>query len=295
MAGEHRIWVFNPVDATVQVLAGTTNEGLVDGPVADAWFAQTSAVDVSGSDVFIIDAETSALRVIRAGNVHTLIGKGLFDFGHVDGPADQALLQHPLGMALVPDGRILIADSYNGAIRAYDPARLEVTTVVRDLAEPSDVLVDPSGERMFIVESAAGRITTAPIAVGSTIQGDAMRTSRPELAVRAGEISLDIVFEPPAGEKRDDRFGPSTHLVVSASPPELLVQGAGAGPDLTRTLVIASDIPQGVLHVAAKGASCDIPSEENLHPACHIHQQDWGIPIVVTSDGVDAISLALSG
>ena len=31
------------------------------------------------------------------GEVGTAVGSGLFDFGHVDGPAAQALLQHPLG------------------------------------------------------------------------------------------------------------------------------------------------------------------------------------------------------
>jgi thiol-disulfide isomerase/thioredoxin len=295
MAGEHRMWLFSPVACTIEVLAGTTNEGLVDGPFSDAWFAQTSAVEVRGSDVFIIDAETSALRVLRDGHVHTLVGKGLFDFGHVDGPAHDALLQHPLGMTILPDGRILIADSYNGAIRAYDPDRAEVTTLVRDLAEPSDVLIDPRGEHMVIVESGAGRVSIAPIAQGSMIHGEAMRTSRPELVVHPGAVALTVVFEPPEGEKRDDRYGPSTHLVVSASPPELLVSGAGGGAELNRELIISGDVLNGVLHVAAKGASCDIPSAENPHPACHIHQQDWGIPIVVSRDGTNVVTLGLSG
>ena len=33
---------------------------------------------------------------------------------------------------------------------------------------------------------------------------------------------------------------------------------------------------EGVLHVAATAASCDVEGE---HPACHLTQQDWGIPV----------------
>ena len=54
--------------------------------------------------------------------MHTAVGQGLFDFGHVDGPAEQALLQHPLGVCALPDGSVLVADTYNGAVRRYDPA-----------------------------------------------------------------------------------------------------------------------------------------------------------------------------
>ena len=55
------------------------------------------------------------------GRLHTAVGEGLFDFGHVDGPAAQARLQHPLGVAVLPDGAVAIADTFNGAVRRYDP------------------------------------------------------------------------------------------------------------------------------------------------------------------------------
>ncbi|HEY3015978.1 MAG TPA: thioredoxin-like domain-containing protein, partial [Nocardioides sp.] len=36
MAGIHQLWTFDPDDAALEVAAGTTNEGLVDGPLAEA-------------------------------------------------------------------------------------------------------------------------------------------------------------------------------------------------------------------------------------------------------------------
>jgi thiol-disulfide isomerase/thioredoxin len=117
MAGVHQLWTFDPLTSAVEVVAGTANEGLLDGPLADAWFAQTSGLAVDGDRLWLADSETSSLRYIEDGAVHTAVGTGLFDFGFRDGPAAEALLQHPLGVAVLPDGSIAVADTYNGAVR----------------------------------------------------------------------------------------------------------------------------------------------------------------------------------
>ncbi len=53
-----------------------------------------------------MDSETSSLRYLdRSRRLHTVIGTGLFDFGYEDGPADRALLQHPLGVLATPELR----------------------------------------------------------------------------------------------------------------------------------------------------------------------------------------------
>ena len=121
MAGIHQLWWFDPVKRTVGVYAGTTVESLRDGPLPDVWMAQPSGLSAAGDQLWIADSETSALRWIENGALHTAVGQGLFDFGHVDGRAEEALLQHPLGVAALPDGDVLIADTYNGAIRRFDP------------------------------------------------------------------------------------------------------------------------------------------------------------------------------
>jgi hypothetical protein len=119
-----------------------------------------------------------------------------------------------------------------------------------------------------------------------------MRTARPAVEVRPGELSIDVTFSAPPGQKLDDRYGPSTYLVVSSTPKELLLEGAGNSTELLRRIVLNPDITEGVLHVAAKGASCD---ESEQGAQCHIHQQDWGIPIKVSATGSSAVELVLSG
>jgi hypothetical protein len=112
------------------------------------------------------------------------------------------------------------------------------------------------------------------------------------MAVAPGRLVLDVAFTPPPGRKLDERYGPATRLTVSASPPELLREGGGAGTDLHRELLLGDG--EGVLHITAQAAACDDdPAVE--HPACHVARQDWGVPIRVTPDGADELRLVLLG
>ncbi|MFD7065713.1 NHL domain-containing thioredoxin family protein [Streptomyces sp. NPDC059913] len=299
MAGVHQLWTYDPGTGRVEVAAGTTNEGLVDGPAAEAWFAQPSglAASADGERLWVADSETSALRYVeRDGDgfaVRTAVGTGLFDFGHRDGAAGQALLQHPLGVTALPDGSVAVCDTYNHALRRYDPVGDEVTTLATDLREPSGaVLVDGD---LVVVESARHRLTRLRLPEEAVRVADrAHRTQRAATGIAPGTLRLDVVFQAPAGQKLDTRYGPSTRLLVSSTPPELLAEGAGAGSDLFRDLVLADGVTEGVLHVSAMAASCD-DDPANEYPACHVHQQDWGVPVTVEAAGVSRLPLVLAG
>jgi hypothetical protein len=129
-------------------------------------------------------------------------------------------------------------------------------------------------------------------AVPSTelVTGPAQRTQRPPALLHAGRVELAVLFEPPPGRKLDERFGPSTHLSVTASPPELLGAGAGESVELQRRLELTAG--SGVLHVTAQAASCD---EGGEHPACYLARQDWGVPIEVGASGTAELRLVLLG
>ncbi|MFF7204058.1 NHL domain-containing thioredoxin family protein [Streptomyces sp. NPDC008141] len=294
MAGVHQLWTYDPETGTVEAAAGTTNEGLVDGPAAEAWFAQPSGLAATEERLWIADSETSALRWIDPDLVvHTAVGTGLFDFGHRDGPADQALLQHPLGVTALPDGSVAVSDTYNHALRRYDPVSGEVSTLATDLREPSGAVL--VGDDIVVVESARHRLTRLRLPDEAVrVEAVAHRTQRAATEVAGGTLRLDVVFQAPAGQKLDTRYGPSTRLLVSSTPPELLVAGEGAGTDLSRELEIDPAMGEGVLHISAMAASCD-DDPENEYPACHVHQQDWGVPVKVTADGAARLPLVLAG
>ncbi|GHF69037.1 thioredoxin-like domain-containing protein [Streptomyces thermodiastaticus] len=294
MAGVHQLWTYDPAENRVAVAAGTTNEGLVDGPGEQAWFAQPSGLAATEDRLWLADSETSALRWVDAeGQIHTAVGTGLFDFGHRDGAAGQALFQHPLGVTALPDGSVAVADTYNYALRRYDPATDEVTTLATDLREPSDAVLD--GDEIVVVESARHRLTRLRLPEEAVrVEAVAHRTQRAATEVAPGTLRLDVIFQAPAGQKLDTRFGPSTRLLVSSTPPELLLGGEGAGTDLARDLQLNPEVGEGVLHVSAMAASCD-DDPANEYPACHVHQQDWGVPVRVTEGAADRLPLVLAG
>ncbi|TDO54602.1 thiol-disulfide isomerase/thioredoxin [Kribbella sp. VKM Ac-2527] len=291
MAGVHQLWTFDPIRKITEVAAGTTNEGLRDGAKEQAWFAQTSGLAADGDRLWLADSEISALRWLDT-EVHTAVGTGLFDFGLRDGKAEEALLQHPLGVTVLPDGSIAIADTYNGAVRRYDTRQGIVETMATGLAEPSGAVV--VGNELLVVESAAHRLTRVPLGASATPDEFSTRTQRPPMDLAAGEVTLEVVFTPPPGQKLDDRYGPSTRLLISSTPENLIREGAGDSTDLSRRLVIDERVGDGVLHVAVQAASCDDSAEVEF-PACHMHRQDWGVPVRVSPTGSTRLELVLSG
>ena len=116
---------------------------------------------LDGDDLYVADAETSAIRLVPAGGagtVRTLVGKGLFDFGDRDGPADAALLQHPQGVAAAA-GTVFIADTYNGKIRSLDLRSNTLQTRIEHLREPGQLWLD--GRSLLIADSGNHRILRA--------------------------------------------------------------------------------------------------------------------------------------
>ncbi|HST67172.1 MAG TPA: thioredoxin-like domain-containing protein [Mycobacteriales bacterium] len=251
-AGVHLLLAVNPAGGGVEVVAGTTVEGLRDGPALDGWLAQPSGLAADGARLWFVDAETSSLRSLAGGTLSTHVGEGLFDYGLVDGPAGQARFQHPLGVTLLPDGTVAVLDTYNGAVRRFDPRSRTVDTLATGLAEPTGAVV--RGDELVVVESAAHRLTRIPL--------------RRTVEVGPGEVTVTVTFVPPPGEKLDDRYGSSTSLKITG-----LGTGPSLGPELTRTVTIDGETR---VQVSAYAASCD---EDAEHPACHLARRDWDLRV----------------
>jgi hypothetical protein len=312
MAGVHQLWALHLAERqeenTVAVLAGTSAEGIRDGAAHDAWLAQPSGLAASddGRRLWVADSETSALRSFDLGedglSVTTHVGQGLFDFGHRDGPAGEALMQHPLGVTVLPDGSVAVSDTYNGAIRRFDPGAGELSTLATGLREPSDAVVEVGADgtaRLVVVESAGHQLVRVPLPERAQhVDGLAHQTQRPPTELAAGEVELAVAFEPPTGQKLDYRWGDPTRLMVSATPPQLLVGGDGSGEGLARRLVLDGSVGGGVLHISVQAAACDGDpgtGEVPEHAACHLYQQDWGIPVVLAEGAPAVLELALRG
>lgn len=140
-AGNHQILRMDLETEMVYRFAGSGREALRDGVLLEASFNQPSGLANNGHVLYIADAEASAIRTlnIETGMVLTPLGRGLFDFGDIDGNTDDALLQHCTGVEVI-DSDIFIADTYNGKIKVLDLSRNKVWTLTDGLHEPNDLL-----------------------------------------------------------------------------------------------------------------------------------------------------------
>ena len=162
MAGSHQIWVYDPEAGRIGPWAGNGREDHTDGPLAEASFAQPSGLARAGKHLLIADSEVSSIRSIDLdeGQVQTIAGRGLFDFGDHDGAPEEVLLQHPLDL-VVGANTLYIADTYNNKIKAITFGSMETRTLFGNGApgtmhEPGGIAL--VGERLLIADTNNHRI-----------------------------------------------------------------------------------------------------------------------------------------
>jgi sugar lactone lactonase YvrE len=117
--GNHRLRRVR-MDGAVTTITGTGTQGILDGTLLEASFSEPTGVHVdTDGTIYVADAGGSAIRICRLGvwrQVSTLVGYE--NAGLMDGTLDRARLSRPTGVAVSPDGTLLIADSGNRLVRA---------------------------------------------------------------------------------------------------------------------------------------------------------------------------------
>src|SRR5262249_1069500 len=162
----HQIWTLDLVKGDVAPYAGNGRENIADGPLARASFAQPSGLASDGKTLYVADSEVSAVRAVPMngqGEVTTLVGQGLFDFGDVAGGGDVVRLQHALGV-LYHDGKLYVADTYNSKLKVLDPAKTSATTLqVQAPGERGKAFDEPgglsaAGDKLYVADTNAHRV-----------------------------------------------------------------------------------------------------------------------------------------
>jgi len=139
MAGSNQVWEFDLGQARLKLVAGTGELGIADGPARNAMFAHPSGLALVQQTLYVADSASSAIRAIQLsqGQVQTLVGQGLYEFGEQDGQRRDARMQLPLALALDPSTPVLwVADSYNGGLRRLRLGGGEMST--HGLPQPLD-------------------------------------------------------------------------------------------------------------------------------------------------------------
>jgi sugar lactone lactonase YvrE len=185
------VWKQDASTGNLSVIAGTGVAGYSgdNGPAVSAQlnYPQGVAVDASGN-VYIADEDNNRVRMVSAqtGVITTIAGgSGSFSSLGDGGPATQAFLSYPLGLALDAAGNLYIADEGNGRIREVNGQTGIISTVAGGgTANPGDggaatqatlypqgVALDTSGN-IYIPADGRIRVVWAQTGMISTIAGD---------------------------------------------------------------------------------------------------------------------------
>jgi sugar lactone lactonase YvrE len=123
----NRIRLCTPA-GVVTTLAGNGTAGWVDGNGTSAQFRNPlGVVGAPDGTIYVTEGSNHVIRRIdTAGNVSTLAGTGIGGFA--DGAASIAQFNGPNGIALLPTGDLLVADSGNYRLRRVTPLG-DVSTV----------------------------------------------------------------------------------------------------------------------------------------------------------------------
>jgi uncharacterized protein (TIGR03437 family) len=79
--------------------------------------ANSLGVDKAGNFYFVDGSSSTVRKALPGGGVVTIAGNGYSNFGGDGGPGSLAQVSKPGGLAVMPDGSILIADTGNNVIR----------------------------------------------------------------------------------------------------------------------------------------------------------------------------------
>lgn len=166
-----------PLSEEVRTIAGTGHIGFLDGPAGQATFSAPSDVArANDGTIYISDEAAQRIRALTPdGTLTTVAGSGETGLlglsvlgGYRDGPAPQALFNHPLGMAVGPDGSLYIADSKNTCIRRLhngivttvvgvpgSTAAVDGPSTIARLVSPHALAFDKMG-RLWIADTGVG-------------------------------------------------------------------------------------------------------------------------------------------
>jgi DNA-binding beta-propeller fold protein YncE len=136
----HRIRLVDAANGVITTIAGLGQPRYCGdgGPAVAAGLNEPAALALDGRGVlYVADQGNHRVRAIdlKTGLIRTVAGSGTALYNGDERPATEAALAGPSGLACADDGTLFIADTFNGRIRAVDPATGLIRTAAGDGGE----------------------------------------------------------------------------------------------------------------------------------------------------------------
>ena len=312
MAGTHQLWALDVASNQVSVFAGSGAEGIDDGPRDRATLAQPSGLTTDGTTLYWVGPESSSVRRLAiegGGDVETLVGTGLFDFGDADGTGAEAQLEHPQGI-LYANGTLYVADTYNHKLRIVDPENRAVSVVAggatagfQDGPGLQALLSEPNGLSvangvMFIADSNNQVIRLLDLATNevSTLELSNLAVALQGVEGRSLKVSLaGQTVSPETSTLRIRLNSPEAFHLNSLAPSELALSSSNlpvlkVGQELVTwstdepfvELEVTISVQEGDAVLTAQGQVYYCRS--GAEAICLIENVDIALPITVDAD-----------
>ena len=110
-------------ERTITTIAGTGQDdfGGDDGPAIEAQISGDGLAVDGADNLYIADSSNHRIRKVDStGTITTIAGTGVRGFGGDGGPATEAQLNYPFGVAVDSAGNLYIADTQNHRMRKVD-------------------------------------------------------------------------------------------------------------------------------------------------------------------------------
>jgi hypothetical protein len=210
--------------------AGSGAEGIGDGDRLEATLSQPSGLATDGEWLWFTDPEASAVRRLPldgSGELQTVVGTGLFDWGDTVGPLADTRLQHATGIEIVNDF-VVVSDTYNNRLKVLDVTSGQSqawagdgTSGFRDgggagarFAEPAGLsstsstlyVADTNNHQIRTVDTSTAEVgtlelTNLDVAGQASIGELADEVRLPPQEVAPGPVTIEIGYELPDGYK----------------------------------------------------------------------------------------------
>jgi sugar lactone lactonase YvrE len=155
--GDDRVWLILP-SGDLELAAGNGQRGAApDGTVAtDAPLGSPRGVTTDARGLVVFSERWgNAVRVILAdGTLETIAGTGEAGYSGDGGPAREATLSGPTGVAVSREGHLYIADTGNGRVRRVGSDGT-ITSVCKGLGSPMGLAID-GRDALYLTDSREG-------------------------------------------------------------------------------------------------------------------------------------------